>query len=168
LTADTLYDVYGITNKLKEIIEDVIKNTYDERIYKMLSKEDKRIFKRFIKAVKLDLPVEDEYDKEIQKNYDVQLFNDQLSNYSISRNLMSGSKDVGYLNKIAEFYHVHDWDHYIDSKPPIVAFKNKERTQLAILKNKPFRSQERLIIKAQKEMTEVKSVYLLHPRVLGV
>ena len=56
-----------ISNKLKEVIEDVIKNTYDERIFKMLSKEDKRIFKRLVKALKLDIFTEDDYDKEFQK-----------------------------------------------------------------------------------------------------
>jgi len=65
--------VQHITNKLKEIIEDVIKNTYDERFFKLLTKEDKRIFKRFVKAVKLDLPMEDEQDKEFQKNYEILL-----------------------------------------------------------------------------------------------
>ena len=37
------------------------------------------------------------------------------------------SKDVGYLNKIAEFYHVHDWDHYIDIivNPPLSLSKIK-------------------------------------------
>ena len=74
------------------------------------------------------------------------------------------SKNVGYLNKIAKFYHGHDWDHFIDQKPPIVAFKNREDTQLAILKNKPFRCQEKMTIKSQKLKNDGKAYYFNIPK----
>jgi hypothetical protein len=69
------------------------------------------------------------------------------------------SKNISYLNCIAKFYHEHDWSHFIDKKPPIIAFKIHEHTQLAILKYKPFRSQERITVKTQKEMNKAKSVF---------
>jgi hypothetical protein len=60
------------------------------------------------------------------------------------------SKDVSYLNNIANFYHANDWSQFIDDKLPIVAFKSQDTLQLGILKTKPHHNLERITIKTQK------------------
>ena len=72
------------------------------------------------------------------------------------------SKDVNYLDKLAEFYHAHNWDQYIVSKPPIVAFYCNDIIRFAILKNKPIRCSKSMTIKEQKNIN-VKSIYFKVP-----
>ena len=42
----------------------------------------------------------------------------------------------------------------METKPPIIAFKSKELTQLAILKNKPFKCPKRIAIISQKKSND--------------
>ena len=66
--------VQHISNKVKELIQDVMKETYDERLFKILSEDDKRVFKRFVKALHLDnIPIQDDLDEQFQKEYEILL-----------------------------------------------------------------------------------------------
>ena len=65
--------VQVISNKVKELIQDVMRDDYDERIFKLLSEEDKRVFKRFVKALHLNLPINDDLDERFQKEYEILL-----------------------------------------------------------------------------------------------
>jgi hypothetical protein len=60
-----------ISDKTKEIIYDILKDKFDERIFNLLNQEEKRVVKRFIKAVKLDIKINDEADKEFQKQFEI-------------------------------------------------------------------------------------------------
>jgi hypothetical protein len=60
-----------LTEKAKEIIEDILKNKFDERIYKLLTNEDKRLVRRFIKSTKLDIDLNDESEKEFQRQFEI-------------------------------------------------------------------------------------------------
>jgi hypothetical protein len=65
--------VQVISNKVKELIQDVMRDDYDERIFKLLPEEDKRVFKRFVKALHLNLPIHDDLDERFQKEYEILL-----------------------------------------------------------------------------------------------
>ena len=65
--------VQQISNKVKELIQDVMQDDYDERIFKLLSDDDKRVFKRFVKALHLDLSIQDDLDEKFQKEYEILL-----------------------------------------------------------------------------------------------
>lgn len=60
-----------ISDKTKEMIHDILSDKFDERIYKLLTSDEKRVVKRFIKAVKLDINISDEDDKEFQKQFEI-------------------------------------------------------------------------------------------------
>jgi hypothetical protein len=61
----------SISTALRELIEDVIKDNYNEKVYKMLPDDDKRTFKKFVKVLKLPIDTFDDLDKEYQKNYEL-------------------------------------------------------------------------------------------------
>ena len=61
----------SITTALRELIEDVLNDKYNERMYKMLPDDDKRVFKKFVKVLKLPIDTYDDLDKEYQKNYEL-------------------------------------------------------------------------------------------------
>ena len=68
----TTIRVQNISNDLKDIIEDVLKNKYNERIFQQLNPNDKRVFKRFIKGVKIDsISFDDDLDKQFHKDYQI-------------------------------------------------------------------------------------------------
>ena len=61
----------SISTALRELIEDVLNDKYNEKIYKMLPDDDKRIFKKFVKVLKLPIDTFDDLDKDYQKNYEL-------------------------------------------------------------------------------------------------
>jgi len=63
--------VQQITEKTKEIVNDILSNKFDERIFKLLTADEKRIVKRFIKSVKLDITINDEDEKEFQNQFEI-------------------------------------------------------------------------------------------------
>ena len=63
--------VQNISDDIKNIIEDVLKNKYNERLFQQLNPNDKRVFKRFIKGVKLDISLDDDLDKQFHKDYQI-------------------------------------------------------------------------------------------------
>ena len=60
-----------IGEKAKEIIEDILNDKFDERIYKLLTNEDKRLVRRFIKSTKLDIDINDDSQKEFQRQFEI-------------------------------------------------------------------------------------------------
>ena len=60
-----------ITQKTGELIKDILNNKYDERIFKLLSSEEKRVVRRFVKAVKLDIDTNDDEEKEFQRQFEI-------------------------------------------------------------------------------------------------
>jgi len=73
-----------ISNELKEIINDVITNKFNNRIYNGLNETDKRLFNRFIETVKLtdSIPIDNTLDDNFQKNYQVLIGEFQSGNNS--------------------------------------------------------------------------------------
>ena len=65
------FNIQDISNNLKDLIEDVITGKYDERIFKKLNDKDRRIFQRFVRAVKIDLDIKDDDDKLRQQRYEI-------------------------------------------------------------------------------------------------
>ena len=65
------FKVQDISNHLKDLIEDVICDRYDDRLFKKLSDKDRRIFQRFVRAVKIDIDIKDNDDKLRQQRYEI-------------------------------------------------------------------------------------------------
>ena len=63
--------VQQITQKTVEIIKDILNNKFDDRIFKILTSDEKRMVNRFIKAVKLDITVNDDDEKEFQRQFEI-------------------------------------------------------------------------------------------------
>ena len=61
----------SISTALRGLIEDVIANNYNEKVYQMLEDDDKRTFKKIVKVLKLPIDTYDDLDKEYQKNYEL-------------------------------------------------------------------------------------------------
>ena len=61
-----------ISNDLQEIIEDTINGRYNKKLFLLLNEQDKRIFRRVVKVLKLslDLPVDDET-AQFKENYKI-------------------------------------------------------------------------------------------------
>mgnify|MGYP004311734525 FL=1 len=61
----------SISAALRGLIEDVIANNYNEKVYHMLEDDDKRTFKKIVKVLKLPIDTYDDLDKKYQKNYEL-------------------------------------------------------------------------------------------------
>ena len=61
----------SISAALRGLIEDVIANNYNEKVYNMLEDDDKRTFKKIVKVLKLPIDIYDNLDEEYQKNYEL-------------------------------------------------------------------------------------------------
>ena len=48
-----------------------LNDKYNERLFTQLNPNDKRVFKRFVKGIKLDISINDDTEKEFQKNYQI-------------------------------------------------------------------------------------------------
>jgi hypothetical protein len=95
-----------ISNELKEIINDVITNKFNKRLYDGLNETDKRLFNRLIDTVKLtdSIPIDNSLDDNFQKNYQVLLGEFQSGNNSpeikdaLKRYVVEGL-GMGIINK---------------------------------------------------------------------
>ena len=67
----TTVKIQSISNDVKTLIEDVLKDKYNERLFQQLNPNDKRVFKRFVKGVKIDIPISDDLDRQFQKDYQI-------------------------------------------------------------------------------------------------
>jgi hypothetical protein len=61
----------SITGKTKEIITDILNNKYDNRIFKLLSPEEKRDVKKFCKCVRIDISINDPEEDEYQRQFEI-------------------------------------------------------------------------------------------------
>ena len=76
------FKVQDISNDVKDLVEDVICDRYDDRLFKKLGEKDRRIFQRFVRAVKIDLNVKDDDDKLRQQRYEILVGEFQSGNNS--------------------------------------------------------------------------------------
>ena len=60
-----------ITGKTKEMITDILGNKYDNRIFKLLSPEEKRDVKKFCKCVRIDVSINDPDEDEYQRQFEI-------------------------------------------------------------------------------------------------
>ena len=67
----TTVKIQTITDDVKTLIEDVLKDKYNERLFQQLNANDKRVFKRFVKGVKIDIPINDDLDRQFHKDYQI-------------------------------------------------------------------------------------------------
>ena len=65
--------VWSISNDVKEIIEDIINKKYDKRLYGKRTLNNKRLNKRIVTALKLDIDVHDKSDEEYQRQFEITL-----------------------------------------------------------------------------------------------
>ena len=65
------FKVQDISNDVKDLVEDVITGKYDDRLFKKMCDRDRRIFQRFVRAVKIDLDIKDDDDKLRQQRYEI-------------------------------------------------------------------------------------------------
>ena len=101
--------VQHISNKVREVIQDVMKEEYNERIFKLLPDDDKRVFKRFVKALKLGLPTYDDLDAQFQREYEILLgeFNSGNDSPEIKKALKKYVVEVlneGILNRHQAYF----------------------------------------------------------------
>ena len=55
------------SNDVKSFIEDIINDKYDKRFYKKLNTAEKRLIKRFVKALNLDVYINSKEDDDCKK-----------------------------------------------------------------------------------------------------
>ena len=60
-----------ITKGTREVIDDILGNKYDERLYKKLSADERRVIKRFVDVLKLNVNVKDDDDVEFNKQFEI-------------------------------------------------------------------------------------------------
>jgi hypothetical protein len=63
--------VQQITQKTTEILRDILNDKFDARIFNLLSTDEKRVVRRFVKAVKLDIDTNDDEEKEFQRQFEI-------------------------------------------------------------------------------------------------
>jgi len=63
-----------ISNEVKNIIYDILANRFNNRLYNQLQNVgEKRLIKKLVEICKFDIEIDDESDKEFQKNYEILL-----------------------------------------------------------------------------------------------
>jgi len=65
--------VQHINNDVKEIIDDIINDKFEKRLYEKLDVNDKRLIKRIVDALKLDIDLKDKTDEEYQRQFEIVL-----------------------------------------------------------------------------------------------
>ena len=65
--------VQHISNDIKEIINDIIDDKFEKRLYEKLDMNDKRLVKRIVDSLKLDFDLHSKEDDEYQRQFDVVL-----------------------------------------------------------------------------------------------
>ena len=71
-----------ISNDVKEVINDLITDKFDNRLFEKLPEGDRRLVKRVIKAFSLDINIKDMTEDEYRKQFDVVLGQFQAGNNS--------------------------------------------------------------------------------------
>jgi hypothetical protein len=65
--------VQHISNDIKEIINDIIEDKFEKRLYEKLNINDKRLVKRIVDSLKLDIDTSSKEDEEYARQFDVVL-----------------------------------------------------------------------------------------------
>ena len=65
--------VQRITDDTKGVINDIIEDKFEKRLYEKLTVEDKRIIKRFVQVLNLDIDVHDKMDDEYKRQFEIVL-----------------------------------------------------------------------------------------------
>ena len=71
-----------ISNDVKEVITDIVNNTFDNRLFEKLAEGDRRLVKRVIKAFSLDVGLKDNTEDEYKRQFDIILGQFQAGNTS--------------------------------------------------------------------------------------
>jgi len=74
--------VQKVSTGVKDVIEDILENKYNSKVFAMLNEMDKRAVKRFINACKLEIEVEPNLDKHFQETFEILLGEYQSGNDS--------------------------------------------------------------------------------------
>lgn len=74
--------VQRVSNAVRDLINDILENKYNTRIFQMLTDNEKRVVKRFVSACKLDVEIDKNLDDEFQRNFEVLLGEYQSGNDS--------------------------------------------------------------------------------------
>ena len=74
--------VKTITLNTKEIIDDIINDKYDKRLYEKLNINEKRLIKRIVDSLKLDIDVFDKTDEEYKRQFEIVMGEYQAGNNS--------------------------------------------------------------------------------------
>lgn len=72
--------VQRITDDTKGVINDIIEDKFEKRLFEKLSEDEKRIVKRFVQVFNLDLDVTDKIDEEYKKQFEIVLGQFQSGN----------------------------------------------------------------------------------------
>jgi hypothetical protein len=65
--------VQHVSNDIKEIINDIIEDKFEKRLYEKLNINDKRLVKRIVDSLKLDIDLHSKEDEEYARQFDVVL-----------------------------------------------------------------------------------------------
>ena len=71
-----------ISNDLKEVIQDLINEKFEKRLYEKLQPDEKRLVKRLVGALKIDIDVNTKEDDEYRKQFEIVLGEFQAGNTS--------------------------------------------------------------------------------------
>ena len=72
--------VQRITDDTKGVINDIIEDNFEKRLFEKLSEDEKRIVKRFVQVFNLDIDVSDKMDEEYRKQFEIVLGQFQSGN----------------------------------------------------------------------------------------
>ena len=72
--------VQHISNGVKEIIDDIINDKFEKRLYEKLDMNEKRLVKRIVDSLKLDIDTSSKEEEEYQRQYEVVLGQFQAGN----------------------------------------------------------------------------------------
>ena len=74
--------VQTISLNTKEVIDDIINEKYDKRLYEKLNVNEKRLIKRIVDSLKLNIDVYDKTDEEYKRQFEIVMGEYQAGNNS--------------------------------------------------------------------------------------
>jgi hypothetical protein len=82
--------VQSISKGVKEVVEDIMNEKFDKRLFEKLDSNEKRLIKRIVTALNVDVDLHDNSDEEFMKQFQVVLgqFRAGNNNIAIKRKLM--------------------------------------------------------------------------------
>ena len=61
----------SISNDVKEVLEDLVKDKYDKRLFDKLKSHEKRIIQQVVQALKIDVSVHSKEDDDFHRNFEI-------------------------------------------------------------------------------------------------